>query len=298
MQVLGSDTGCEQLDVEVLTLPAGTQPGPLRALRRGDEVMLVLEGTPTLHWRRVDGQEASEPLTPGTFAVMAAGTGVAHSLANPTPATARVLVVRNRLTGEQQFWPDAPPQTSSWTDALTPHPNVHPLPAFVATDRLRLRCWSPFEIDEISQTVDRNRAHLATWMPWAAEGEPTSAEHYREMVATWSRGPIDGGDLVYRVGLPDGTIVGGGGYHARIGPNAWEIGYWVDQDHQGQGYVSEWVAAQTRLAFHLGLDRIEIHHDAKNTRSARVAERVGFQRTDRQDPPDDDAESPPADQVI
>jgi ribosomal-protein-alanine N-acetyltransferase len=67
-----------------------------------------------------------------------------------------------------------------------------------------------------------------------------------------------------------------------VGPVNWktpefEMGYIVDQAHEGQGYVSEAVRGALGLVFdHLGAQRASIHCDDTNLRSARVAERCGF----------------------
>ncbi|WP_252393492.1 GNAT family protein [Hydrogenibacillus sp. N12] len=75
-----------------------------------------------------------------------------------------------------------------------------------------------------------------------------------------------------------GTLVGVIGYH-RID---WEnkktsLGYWLDPTVQGRGIMTR--AARTMVDhafFHLGLNRLEIRAATENTRSRRVAERLGF----------------------
>jgi RimJ/RimL family protein N-acetyltransferase len=58
-----------------------------------------------------------------------------------------------------------------------------------------------------------------------------------------------------------------------------EIGYFVDQRHEGQGYVTEGVRAALVFAFdHLQAHRVRLACNDTNTRSYRVAERCGFTR--------------------
>jgi RimJ/RimL family protein N-acetyltransferase len=70
--------------------------------------------------------------------------------------------------------------------------------------------------------------------------------------------------------------------HQRVHRMDWsvprfEIGYWVRTNLQGQGYITEAVNGITAFAFSvLNAQRIEIRCDARNTRSAAVAERAGF----------------------
>ena len=76
----------------------------------------------------------------------------------------------------------------------------------------------------------------------------------------------------------DGLFVGGSGLH-RIDWSVprFEIGYWVRLSLQGQGYVTEAVNRITIFTFDvLGAQRIEIRCDARNTRSAAVAQRAGY----------------------
>lgn len=57
-----------------------------------------------------------------------------------------------------------------------------------------------------------------------------------------------------------------------------EIGYWVDNRFEGQGYVSEAVDRITDFAFEeLGANRVEIRCDPENVRSRAVAERLNFE---------------------
>jgi RimJ/RimL family protein N-acetyltransferase len=58
-----------------------------------------------------------------------------------------------------------------------------------------------------------------------------------------------------------------------------EIGYWIRQQAQGNGYVSEAMRLITEYLFaHLGAQRVEIHCHERNQRSAAVARRPGFQQ--------------------
>ncbi|MBN2304508.1 MAG: GNAT family N-acetyltransferase, partial [Anaerolineae bacterium] len=78
----------------------------------------------------------------------------------------------------------------------------------------------------------------------------------------------------------DGAVVGGSGLH-RIDWSVprMEIGYWARTSMSGHGYITEAVLGITAFAFEtLGAQRIEIRCDARNIRSAAVAERAGYTR--------------------
>jgi RimJ/RimL family protein N-acetyltransferase len=69
-----------------------------------------------------------------------------------------------------------------------------------------------------------------------------------------------------------------------VGPVDWnlpefEIGYFVDRDHEGRGFVTEAVKATISLIFeHLKAHRVRIQCDDTNVRSYQVAERCGLTR--------------------
>jgi len=56
-----------------------------------------------------------------------------------------------------------------------------------------------------------------------------------------------------------------------------DVGYWIDRDHAGQGYMPESVVTVLAFAFEdLALHRIEIDIIPRNQRSRRVVEKLGL----------------------
>lgn len=71
-----------------------------------------------------------------------------------------------------------------------------------------------------------------------------------------------------------------------------EVGYWIDTDHTGQGYVQEAVRQLAGVAFgEVGLNELTICTRVSNQASRSVAERCGFRLTaiDTQPSWDEDA---------
>ena len=65
--------------------------------------------------------------------------------------------------------------------------------------------------------------------------------------------------------------------HTRLGPNAYEIGFWIHKDFINRGLATETAAALTRVAFEVGVvDRVEIHISADNMASAAVPPKLGY----------------------
>jgi RimJ/RimL family protein N-acetyltransferase len=151
-------------------------------------------------------------------------------------------------------------------------------PAYrVHTPRLVIRCWEPTDAPLLKAALDASREHLRPWMPWAAE-EPQSLEEQVGLLRHF-RGQFDlDRDYVYGILSPDETeVLGGSGLHTRVGKQALEIGYWIHVDHINRGLATETSAALTKVAFEInGVDRVEIHCDPKNVRSAAVPRKLGF----------------------
>lgn len=170
----------------------------------------------------------------------------------------RILGVR---TNAVNLSPDSPP----------------PVPYGFASERLVVRCYEPADAERLQRLLARNREHLLPWLPWAA-GEPQSLEEKLETIRRF-RGEFDrGGDFVMGIFLREtGTLIGGTGLHPRIGPDAFEIGYWIDREFEGQGLVQESTRGLVRLAFqHHRRAKVEIRLDPRNERSRAVPRALGM----------------------
>jgi RimJ/RimL family protein N-acetyltransferase len=157
-------------------------------------------------------------------------------------------------------------------------PAVIPGPAYrIVTPRLILRCWNPPDALLLKEAVDASVEHLLPWMPWA-KYEPTDLQTKINLIRKW-RGEFDlGQDFVYGVfDLAEGRALGGAGLHTRLGSEAREIGYWIRTDSIGQGFATELSAALTKVAFDVDkVQRVEIHCDPRNVRSAAVPKKLGY----------------------
>jgi RimJ/RimL family protein N-acetyltransferase len=153
-----------------------------------------------------------------------------------------------------------------------------PGPAYrVRTRRLILRCWEPADAALLKAAIDASLEHLRPWMPWA-EDEPDELQAKIELLRQW-RGNFDlGQDFVYGVfSLDQRQVLGSSGLHTRVGEGAREIGYWIHVDHINQGLATEVAAALTKTAFEIdAVQRVELHCDPRNVRSAAVPRKLGF----------------------
>lgn len=145
----------------------------------------------------------------------------------------------------------------------------------VVSDRLRLRPWAPEDAAPMFALVEDNRAFLARWLPWVGAIEAPDDELAFIRVAHAAY--LDGVELHLAIEL-DGAVVGSCGYPIISPANRRaEIGYWLAERHNGNGYVTSACRALLDHGFGaLGLHRIEIRAVPENRPSCAVAERLGF----------------------
>ncbi len=153
-----------------------------------------------------------------------------------------------------------------------------PAPPYrVLTRRLLLRCFEPTDAEELREVAARNRDHLAPWMPWAKDDPQTVAEKVQLLRGFRARFDRDEDYVFGAFGRESGALVGATGLHRRVGPRAFETGYWVDREHVRRGLASEMAAAMTRVAFDLlRVERVELHVDVRNAPSLGVPRKLGF----------------------
>ncbi|WP_160033879.1 GNAT family N-acetyltransferase [Paenibacillus sp. An7] len=127
------------------------------------------------------------------------------------------------------------------------------------------------------EAVQESMEELRPWMPFANDSlTPENSEiNIRQAHLKF----LKRSDLrLMLFSKENGQFVGSSGLHGiDWDVRKFEIGYWLRSSYAGQGYMSEAVEAITNYAIHeLSANRIEIRCDARNGKSARVAERNGF----------------------
>lgn len=153
--------------------------------------------------------------------------------------------------------------------------SVEELPHTITTPRLTLRRWEVGDAPALHDAVNASLEHLRPWMEWI-QFEPLTVSDREELIRSWDRAWEDSGDAIYGV-FHQGQVIGGSGFHHRIGPGALEIGYWVHAGHVRQGYATELARGLTEAACGLAtIDRVEIRHDKANLPSGLVAKALGY----------------------
>ena len=156
--------------------------------------------------------------------------------------------------------------------------NVAP-PELIEVDELHLRRYTLANVEELQEAIKSSYAEIHQWMPWCVD--PVRIEEQREFVERADRNWASSTAFNFGIFDADGTLIGAASLMDRIGPGGLEIGYWLRTTATGRGVMTRAVARLTELGLGLpGIERIEIHCDVANVRSAGVPERLGF-RLDR-----------------
>jgi len=159
------------------------------------------------------------------------------------------------------------------------HKMLLEIPEHIETERIILRRYQAGDGPWFYAMSQRNRAHLARHeaenVVMSIQSEQEAEVVVRELAAAWVArdcffmGAFDRETKAFVAQL-------------YVGPVHWdvpefEIGFFVDVDHEGQGYVTEAVRAVLGFIFrHLQAHCVRLECDDTNVRSRRVAERCGM----------------------
>jgi ribosomal-protein-alanine N-acetyltransferase len=159
-----------------------------------------------------------------------------------------------------------------------------PLTTRIATERLVLRAPRTTDVPELRRVLRANAGHLKPWSVAPAPGDDPASltsvsravlRHRRE----WKRGQAF--VMMVTPREREGRILGRialGGILLGAFQNAY-LGYWMDEELQGRGLMTEAVRAATTFAFDVvGLHRVQAAVMPRNAASQRVLEKVGYRR--------------------
>jgi ribosomal-protein-alanine N-acetyltransferase len=155
------------------------------------------------------------------------------------------------------------------------------IPTRIEAERITLRSYQAGDGQWYYAMSQKNRIHLTQYeadnVVMSIESEQDAEDVVRELAAEWKA------QNCFFMGAFDqetDEFVA----QVYVGPVNWdvpefEIGFFVDKDHEGQGYVTEAVRAAMDFIFeHLKAHRVSMECDDTNKRSVRVAERCGMVR--------------------
>ena len=143
-------------------------------------------------------------------------------------------------------------------------------------ENLELRTLIPENAEEVFSMVDQNREYLREYLPWVDSTQ--SSEQTRQTIEGWQKDLEDKRDFVFGI-FHGGKYIGNIGLHdlKSKNNNSAMIGYWLAEDCQGKGIMTECVRLLTDFGFHeLDLNRIYICCAFGNKKSRAIPERLGY----------------------
>ena len=140
---------------------------------------------------------------------------------------------------------------------------------------LLLRTYTTNDHTALFEAIDNSRQHLNPWLNWVAG--TTRPEHSLEFIENAANQLREQKALALGI-FYNGQVIGG------IGMQEWshntkraQIGYWICAGYEGRGIINKALTAFITYLFDkAGLNKIEIHYVASNTRSGNVAKKLGF----------------------
>ena len=152
------------------------------------------------------------------------------------------------------------------------------MPETIESERLYLRAPSMEHVERIWRARIRSHEELKEWLSWA-QTRPTKEEieaHTRETIAHFMLKK----ELTFHLFTKK--------YEEFVGIvtlknidwsiPSFELGYWLDTAHSGEGYMLEAVDRLSQFAFQsLCARRVEIRVAERNWKSRRIPEKLGFQ---------------------
>jgi ribosomal-protein-serine acetyltransferase len=145
----------------------------------------------------------------------------------------------------------------------------------LADKDLVLRTWEEENADELFALTDKNRSQLQRWLAWVPETK--SREDSLKFIQKCLKEYEEESGLELGIWYQN-KLVGCIGLHGfnKTSHRA-NLGYWLDQDYQGKGIITQ--AAKNLIEYGFktrNLNRIGLEAGTENSKSRAVAERLGF----------------------
>jgi len=148
----------------------------------------------------------------------------------------------------------------------------------IVTPRLILRPPTLGDLDAIQSAKEAAWPELQRWMTWAFENQ-RSREAMEQSIRRVMDFQAQAGIALAGFARTNGDFVARTGLDLTDEPDVYETGFWASPNYTGQGLATEACNAAIRYAFgHLGANAISIGHFDGNAPSARIIDKLGFQK--------------------
>lgn len=145
----------------------------------------------------------------------------------------------------------------------------------IIDEELSLKLIDLRDCERIFDLTNKSRNYLREWLPWL--DITTRLEDTEEFVKFSLKGFADNKSLTTVI-IYKGSIVGVAGFNDLNWSNKTaQIGYWLDEEYQGNGIMVRVAKALTDYAFQqLKVNKVEIRAALENQKSRSIPEKLGF----------------------
>lgn len=147
--------------------------------------------------------------------------------------------------------------------------------ALKVSDQIELRLPDISFAEELFNIIDQQRVYLRQWLNWV--DATTSSDHLKEFLRT-SKLFNEGGQKLTTFIFKEKQIIGSIGLVTiNKDHHTAEIGYWLREDFQGQGIVTQSCRRLIDYTFRqMEVNRIEIKVASPNIKSLAIPQKLGF----------------------
>jgi ribosomal-protein-serine acetyltransferase len=142
-------------------------------------------------------------------------------------------------------------------------------------DGLELRSRVEADAEAILEGIDKNREYLKQWLPWLDDSKTVEdiRKYIKNTIVEFDKKEGCDFGIWY-----EGQWIGGIGFSSfGTKDRKTSIGYWLSEEFQGKGIMTDCVRALVNYGFeHLNLNRILIRCAVENTKSRAIPQRLGF----------------------
>lgn len=144
-------------------------------------------------------------------------------------------------------------------------------------DTISLELIDYHHAESLYELVKANRTYLRVWLPWV--DYMRTIDDFRRYINNSKQRHASHVETGYVIMANRAMIGRIGLYNIDLHNRNASIGYWVDQQWQGKGVITNACRALIRYAFkNLMLNRIEIRCGIENYKSQAIPERLGFKK--------------------
>jgi ribosomal-protein-serine acetyltransferase len=142
----------------------------------------------------------------------------------------------------------------------------------LAIETVKESHWS-----QLMDVVNANRTYLREWLTWLDFMK--TPEEFRNFAAASEKRNAEGSEYSCVILYKEQVVGRIGLYFLDKMNRIASIGYWVSEEHQGEGIISKACETVMKYGFEeLNLNRIEVKCGTGNSKSLAIPKRLGFQR--------------------